>query len=192
MTDAPDLRPFPLSERIRRGLDRLEARLPSAFEPRRHAPRIGEALPSIHTRLVPLGRIDVDPGRMLRLKVTGEPREVGRPDATERALETCTPQFFLRDTWRVERYADPDDLEVEDRFVRDLSFHEDLARAHRCVRERPALLDRFNSDEIAVLLAEKRVVMVETAWHELYGRPDEPAAVSPDGRRRGSPSSQEA
>jgi hypothetical protein len=50
---------------------------------------------------------------MQRLKVTEEPRDMERPDRVHDDLERCTPQFILRNTWRAEKYGDPDSLDFE-------------------------------------------------------------------------------
>jgi hypothetical protein len=117
----------------------------------------------------------VEPGRMLRLKVTEAPRAVERPAETDDQLAEATPQFILRNTDRLELDAYTDQLiHAEYKAYRDVLPWDDVTAVHRC--ERPPLdpAEELSSHKIALLLAERRVVMVETAWHELYGRPDEP------------------
>jgi hypothetical protein len=168
-----DLLPFPLSERIARGLARLEARLPDRFSPCGTAPRIDVQLREITPEPRPIERVDGDPGHMLRLKVTGEPRAVERPSATDDALAEATPQFVLRNTWRAEAEADTERLfEYRYQTVRELTHWDDVRAAHHCELERPELLGEFTTRKIAQWVAERRVVMVETPWHELYGRPE--------------------
>ncbi|MCA9560890.1 MAG: hypothetical protein KC583_20220, partial [Myxococcales bacterium] len=94
------------------------------------------------------------------------------PDAIVEQLGTITPQFFLRNTHRVQSQADPAWLDFERRTTRVEGWRADLEAARRCQgpprREAPDLA----SPRLAMLVAERRVVMVETRWHTLYGRPD--------------------
>lgn len=136
------------------------------------APRIARPGPPLVPERPPINRLGEDPaGEMSRLKpdVT---RPVERPYAVEEQLEIQTPQFFLRNTMRLERYADPDWIETDTREVRDLGYWDDITDAARCAVERPSLTPDTASVLHAMLLAERRVVMIETRWHEVFGRPD--------------------
>lgn len=108
---------------------------------------------------------------MTRIK-TGRTRDFERPDAIVDQLERITPQFFLRNTARVERYADPNWIETSTVTVRDFGHWDDVRDAARCATERPGFDPETSSVRLAMLLAEREVVMVETRWNEVFGRPD--------------------
>ena len=110
---------------------------------------------------------------MTRLKVTEAPRELERPHKVDAALETVTPQFFLRNTYRAERFADHEDLlELGYAVYRDLEFREYLEDARLCRFDRRDRGIEFARNKLRLLVAERRAVMVDTAWHEIFGRPD--------------------
>lgn len=120
-----------------------------------------------------LGQVDPDPANMARLKVTSEPRAVERPDAVWDQLEQVTPQFFLRNTERLERYADEKHLDyLEWRAFRDTTWWDDLDAAHRCSAERADIAPVTATQAVLSCMAEQRVLVVETRWHEHFGRPD--------------------
>ena len=119
----------------------------------------------------PLERIDPDPEHLTRLKATTA-REVDRPPAINKALTRVVPQFFLRNTDRVERYASTRHLEFTGRELINLDFLDDVEAARRCHFDRFDLRFESSSLLVAMLLAERNVVMVETRWHEVFGRPD--------------------
>jgi hypothetical protein len=173
VSSPPDLQLPPISARIARHLARLDARLPDAFVPPSSRGPVDTVLRDISREPRPLAQF-VEPRRMLRLKVTDEPRAVERPAETDDQLAEATPQFILRNTDRLERDADTDELIYSEyKAFRDALPWDEVSAAHRC--ERPPLdpAEELSSHKIALLLAERRVVMVETPWHELYGRPDE-------------------
>src|SRR5690606_36362161 len=110
---------------------------------------------------------------MARLKVTSEPRAVERPDAVWDQLEQVTPQFFLRNTERLERYADEKHLDyLEWRAFRDVTWWDDLAATHACRVELADIAPATATEMVLSSMAEQRVLVVETRWHEHFGRPD--------------------
>lgn len=135
-------------------------------------PRIAREPPElVPERPLPV-KLGPDPaGEMSRLKPDVS-RPVERPPETEDQLALRTPQFFLRNTMRLERYGDPDWIETIRRPVREITHWDDLRDAARCAVERPELDPETASTVLDMLLAERRVVMVETRWHEVFGRPD--------------------
>lgn len=136
------------------------------------APRIGLPQPElVPERPLPV-KLGPDPaGDMSRLK-PGAVRDVGRPDALEDQLAIRTPQFFLRNTLRLELYADPDWIETVRTPLRPTGHWGDVQEAARCGPPRPRLDADTASTVLDMHLAERRVVMVESRWHEVFGRPD--------------------
>ncbi|MBU0552280.1 hypothetical protein KKF91_01780 [Myxococcota bacterium] len=96
--------------------------------------------------------------------------QLRRPDELEAALGVATPQFTLRDTHRVTRYADPDDLEYRGLTLRDLAHEAALAEARRCHYERPELGEAGGA--FAEEVAARRAVVIESAWDQHFGRAD--------------------
>ncbi len=124
--------------------------------------------PDLDTEPADLRRVNADPESMLRIKATGEPRAVGRPDVIEDQIREITPQFFLRDTQRAERYGDAESLEWGTLTYADRSW----ARARFGLsREREARVD-LASRVLAMEVAQRSALVVETRWHEHFGRPD--------------------
>lgn len=136
-------------------------------------PRIDGVIDDALLRTPPeLARLGPDPAdAMTRIK-TGRTRDLDRPDALVDQLACITPQFTLRNTARLERYADPTWIETTTRPIRDVHFWQDVTDAARCAVERPDLAPETSSIRLAMLLAEREVVMVETRWNEVFGRPD--------------------
>jgi len=106
---------------------------------------------------------------MSRLK-PATTRPVRRSAQVSEQLDIRTPQFFLRNTRRLERYGDPDWIETIRRPVRDMGHWGDVEDASRCAVERTDLKPDLASTRLAMLLAERHVVMVETPWNEVFGR----------------------
>lgn len=174
MTEPEPLVPTPTSDRIDASYRRLEARLPDRFLPPGTTPRIGAPTRSLHREVRDIVFAEGDPGKMLRLKVTREPRAIERPAALDDALSIVTPQFILRNTHRDTRDADPNELDqLQRRRLREPLPWDDVRDAHRCGAARADPTLEHTADKIALLVAERRVVMLDTPWHELYGRPDE-------------------
>ncbi|MCB9551812.1 MAG: hypothetical protein H6705_07995 [Myxococcales bacterium] len=137
------------------------------------APRIdGVADETLVRPPVELAQIGPDPADAISRIKPGRSRDLDRPDAMVDQLKVVTPQFFLRSTARLERYADPSWIETTTRPVRDFGFWDDIAAASRCAGERPDLAPETSSIRLAMLLAEREVVMIETRWNEVFGRPD--------------------
>lgn len=136
-------------------------------------PRIDGVIDDALLRTPPeLARLGPDPAdAMTRIK-TGQIRDLDRPDALVDQLARITPQFTLRNTARIERFADPTWIETTTRPIRDVNFWQDVTDAARCAVERPDLAPETSSIRLAMLLAEREVVMVETRWNEVFGRPD--------------------
>ncbi len=180
MADAPPLVLFPLSRRIQREIDQLSARHPDVAASRIAAIRMNPFELRIDPEPQALTQCDPDPAHMQRLKVTEEPRPIERPARTEDDLERCTAQFILRNTWRMEAYANPDELELRPKSVREigqLDDYYDLAR--RCAFAAGERTPALTSDELRVSVAQRRVLMVETPWHTIFGRA-EPTAEPAD------------
>ncbi|MCA9527801.1 MAG: hypothetical protein KC933_37465 [Myxococcales bacterium] len=98
-----------------------------------------------------------------------EPRPVEPPPEVERWMTEVTPQFFLRNTWRVDR---PDtDIRQEFEHFTWLErveppaalVQESFVRPGPEVEAAPAALRSY--------LAERAALMVEP-WHLRFGRPD--------------------
>lgn len=128
--------------------------------------------PDLDTEPADLVRIDADPGSMLRVKATGTPRLVDRPDAMEDQLERVTPQFFLRNTHRTERYGDPVWLDYEVLVYDDRTWTEALRPAPRALAGAMSATPDLASHCMAMELAERSLLVVSTPWHEQFGRPD--------------------
>jgi hypothetical protein len=128
--------------------------------------------PDLDTEPAELAQVDADPGSMLRVKATDDPRPVDRPDAMEDQLACVTPQFFLRNTHRTERYGDPDWLEYQVLTYDDRSWREALQPRSRAPRRALGDMPDLASHCLAMEVAEKSLLMVETRWHEHFGRPD--------------------
>lgn len=167
MTEA--LRPFPVSARVQRDAFAM-ARVGRVAE-RLAEPRLRPFKAAIDVRVRDLARVDPDPDALLRLKAGRPPRAVERPDDLDEQLACATPQFFLRNTQRGERSADPEWLERSYVVVRDTTWQAALAAARRGGFREPRAPE-LASTRLAMLMAERRVVMLEARWHELHGRPD--------------------
>lgn len=171
--DPPEaaLQPSRTSDRIRAGA----AHMTGAIDRLDHVgrPRLPVVIDDgIAPERPPLARLGPDPaGEMSRLK-PDTTRPVQRPHTIDEQLRVITPQFFLRNTARLERYGDPDWIETIRRPVRDVRFWDDLDQAGGCRFERADFEVDTSSVRLAMLLAERRVVMIETRWHEVFGRPD--------------------
>lgn len=168
-----ELAALPLFERSRYIGERAWAmganlrRAETVGEPRIARPRP----PLVPERPLPV-KLGPDPaGEMSRLKPDAT-RPVERPPEVEEQLAERTPQFFLRNTMRVERYGDPDWIETIRRPVRETDHWEAAGEAARCGAERPDVDPDTASTVLDMHLAERRVVMVESRWHEIFGRPD--------------------
>lgn len=155
---------------------RLDARHPDHAAARIGRLRIRPVDCELDTEPPDLTKIDTDPAHMQAVKVTDEPRPMERPERVRDDLETCTPQFTLRNTWRFEKTGDPDFLDFERRDVSVQSVADDLALARACRFERGELMPALTSEEIGVSVSRRRVLMVETRWCSIFGRAD-PAAV---------------
>lgn len=162
MSDLPPL--APQTERILAAAER--GILPSFHETARED--LALVTPDLDTEPADLSSIDPDPASMLRLKATGAPREVERPDAVEDQIKLITPQFFLRDTHRTERYADAEWLEWQSRTYDDRAWLRTAGGMPPAAPRAPDLASRVLATEVA----ERAAVVVETRWHEHFGRPD--------------------
>jgi len=168
-----ELEPFPSSERIQSSLARMEARLPERFAELIGRVHLRPVEVTVDTTPPEITFADSDPATMSRMKPTLDYRSMERPARTEDDLETTTPQFFLRNTDRVERDADADRLDIEYRPLRDLSFSELIAEAHQAGGRRVSPLEiDLGAYFFALAVAERRVLVVDTAWHDVFGRPD--------------------
>ncbi len=127
--------------------------------------------PELDTEPAAIEVVDGEPAHMLRLKATEAPRMVDRPDAIEDQIREVTPQFFLRNTSRTERAADPEWMDwgwrrfaPADRW----SGLDEARSAGRAREEAPPLA----STVFAIEVASRRDVVLEARWHERFGRPD--------------------
>ncbi len=177
--EAPTLVLPATSRRVTRLADRLAARHPERAALRIGRLRIRPVECELDTEPPDLTKIDTDPAHMQGVKVTEEPRPMERPERVHDDLERCTPQFTLRNTWRMEKTGDPDWLDFERRDVSVQSVAEDLALARGCRFDRGDRSPSLTSEEIRVSVARRRVLMVETRWCSIFGRA-EPAAVPVD------------
>lgn len=174
MTDLPPL--SPTSRRILKEIEHLERRSPERAALRLGRVRFKPFEATLDTEPPELTKIDPDPAGMQRVKVTLEPREMERPARVEDDLERCTPQFFLRNTWRQEKYADPNDIEVDYQILRETTDVQSyLDDARRCAFQAGEKHPVLTSEEMRVSVAHRRVLMVETQWHQIFGR-GEPVA----------------
>jgi len=163
------LEDFPLSRRIADGVARMSHAVTCMEEI--GAARMGVADESIAREMPDVHLLDPDPDQMARIKV-GRVRDVERPFEIDEQLEINTPQFFLRHTHRVERFADDRWLEYTYDKIRDLSYRDDLRDVHRCEFDKWTDKIDFSSMKIAQYLADRRALMVDTRWREVFGRPD--------------------
>ncbi|MCB9525650.1 MAG: hypothetical protein H6702_20050 [Myxococcales bacterium] len=179
MSDAPEgpaapLSVPPLSAAIQRGAERLArpvTRLAHVGEPRMPLPEP----PTVHSVVRDLSGVDPDPDGMTRIRIGDTPAEMARPDAIEAQLGRVTPQFTLRNTHRLSRAADPEHLEKEWALLRDESWREGLELARRG-GDRVTVDPQAHSGRLAFeqQVAERRRLVVESRWHERFGRPDPP------------------
>lgn len=169
--DAPasSLESFPLSRRIASGLERMSQAV--TFGEEVGVPRLGVADESIAREQPQVNLVDPDPDQMARLKV-GRVREVERGFEVDDQLEIKTPQFFLRHTHRVERFADDRWLEYTYDQIRDQGYIADLRDVHRCHFEKWAGSEDLSSLRVAQYLADRHKLVVDTPWRDVFGRPD--------------------
>ena len=167
--ESPALEGFPLSIRIAEGV----AQMSRAITCLEHIgiARCGIADESIAREQPEIHFVDPDPDQMARIKA-GRNREVERSPVLEDQLELKTPQFFLRHTHRVERFADDRWLEYTRKKIFDVNYGDDLRSAHHCTFEKWDSNLVFCSTRVAQYLADKHVLMVQTPWREVFGRPD--------------------
>ncbi|MFN3200542.1 MAG: hypothetical protein ACE366_19240 [Bradymonadia bacterium] len=125
-----------------------------------------------------LAQVEPDPEGMTMLKGIDEPRDLERPYETNEHLETITPQFFLRNTHRVERFADP--LQLDFYGYMELGEREDpwidIEVARVCGEGHVEMgLDivELSSQLVTAQVADKHRLVVETAWADTFGRADE-------------------
>lgn len=131
-----------------------------------------------------LAQVEPDPEGMTVLKGIDDPRDLERPGATEMHLEDITPQFFLRNTHRLERFADPRQLDFYG-FI-ELEEREDpwidIEVSRQCGGEyiKTGLeIVETASGEVASHVADRHRLVVETAWADTFGRDDDPAPAAP-------------
>jgi hypothetical protein len=168
VSDSPP--PSLLSRRIGAAAQRLSARHPDHAAARLGRMRIRPVEVTLDTTPPDLTRIDPDPAHIQRCKVTEDPKPLERPPAVDDQLEVITPQFFLRNTERLERYADVEWLEFEAKRIRDDDVAGALEDARRCTFERPDPRAELASARMRVNVAERRVLMLDTPWSDSFGR----------------------
>ncbi len=168
MSDA--LAPGRLSRVIAAAAERMSARSPDVAAARIGRLRMRPVEVTLDTEPPDLAQFDPDPASFQVCKVTQEPRPIERPDILDDQLERVTPQFFLRNTERLERYADPDFVEFDARPVRDADVDDFLTAARRCGVDRPDLTEDLASVQLRVNVAQRRALMLDTAWSESFGR----------------------
>lgn len=178
-TELPEV--SPLSQRIHREYARMEARLPEHASAKVGRIRFQTFEPTLDTEPLDLTRIDVDPAHMQRLKVTEAPKPLERPDRVEDDVRNCTPQFILRNTWRMQMYGDPESLEFNHPSMATEPIGDYLEDARQCRFERGNTTPSLTSDELRVSVALRRVLMVETRWNSIFGRAEPTAEpIDPD------------
>lgn len=178
MSDA--LAPTRLSRVIAAAAERMSARAPDVAAARIGRLKMRPIEVTLDTEPADLAQFDPDPASFQVCKVTQEPRAIERPDVVVDQLERVTPQFFLRNTERLERYADPDFVEFDARPVRDADANDFLATARRCGVDRPDLTEDLASVQLRVNLAQRRALMIDSAWSESFGRREVIAAADAD------------
>lgn len=174
-----------MSARIQAEAHNRWARRPS-LAPERVFPTIEELERGINVPIRDLAQLEPDPESMTNLKGIDEPRDFERPDEIETALERFTPQFFLRNTHRMEKFADVHWLDSytfievdgrDDPWV-------DIEVARSCcgdfAKVRLANLE-LTSKVMASLVADRRHLVVETAWADTFGRAEERTPGGPGG-----------
>lgn len=87
----------------------------------------------------------------------------------ERALEICTPQYFLRNIPRTERVVE-DWLEFEREAQERRDYEALLDEVRRARVEPPELIARWGFEELRDWVAEHRRLFVDTEWTRHFGR----------------------
>jgi hypothetical protein len=126
----------------------------------------------LETPVRELSTLDTDPDHLTALNLTTDPRPLDRPNWLEEELTRITPQFFLRNTRRMERHADLRLSEWEYNILRDLDWQADLEAARDL---RPGLRPinaPTGRDALVEQVAQRRKLVIDTPWHQLFGRRD--------------------
>ncbi|MBL6974412.1 MAG: hypothetical protein ISR64_01650 [Deltaproteobacteria bacterium] len=112
--------------------------------------------------------------RLLKARARLEGRTFPRrvmdpPDGMDAALEHKTPQYFLRNVGRAERTTDDSPrFEVEE--TGDPSMRGGVGDLPRMDYEPPALLDRWNLEEVVRVRRLFRDILFDDDWTRRFGR----------------------
>ena len=167
-SEAPALVLPPVSRRVQAGVRRMSRTI--AWAQRLGEPRCAPPLPSIEIRLRALAVVDGEPDHMTALRTGAEPRPLDRPGIIEEQLTRITPQFFLRNTRRLERHGDTRISDWEYNVLRDEGWRDDLA-ASRSLRPAERPIDASTGrDALVEQVAQRQKLVVDTPWHQLFGR----------------------
>ena len=96
-------------------------------------------------------------------------RVVERPDGIDAQLEEKVPQFFLRNIARAERELD-DAMPFDVTATRDREAERQLAELRGLRYRPPALLKRWNLDEVIWLRALLKRLLYQEDWRRRFGR----------------------
>lgn len=167
-SERPALRLSPLTARVLDGARRMGNA--AAWAHRVGAPRILPERAPLETPVRELATLDADPDHMTALHFGDDPRPLGRPNWLEDELTRITPQFFLRNTRRMERHADLRLSEWEYNILRDLDWQADLEAARDLSRGERPINAPTGRDALDEQVALRRKLVVDTPWHQNFGR----------------------
>ena len=113
--------------------------------------------------------------RLLRRARRLRPREyvvkkAEQPYKVADQIEERTPQFFLRNTRRIERYADPDFLEYDYLETRDPESENVAVEILRLRYEPPKLHETFNIEHVKWLRALLKRLLFQEDWTRYFSR----------------------
>ena len=158
----------PISRRVQAGVRHMARTITWAH--RLGEPRCAPPLPSVEIRLRDLAVVDGEPDHMTAIHTGGEPRPLDRPSAIEEQITRITPQFFLRNTRRLERHADTRISDWEYNLLRDDGWREDLAAARSLGPAERPIDAPTGRDALVEQVAQRQKLVVDTPWHQLFGR----------------------
>jgi len=96
-------------------------------------------------------------------------RHLERMPGTDARLEELTPQFFLRNVARLERFLD-DELPLEEVRTRDKEAEQVVGRALPGRYQHPELLTHWNIADVVWLRALIKRFVYEEDWRTRFGR----------------------
>jgi hypothetical protein len=137
------------------------------------APRVPERFPGLPTMedrpLYEAARAVLR--RTGKIKVrTWVQRMAERPEGLDAQLEHKVPQFFLRNIARAERKVEEDESPYTVVALRDRAAEEALAEIRNLRYRPPALLKRWNMDDVLWLRALLKRFLHQEDWRRRFGR----------------------